>query len=98
MSDTSRTALAVALLSSDADLQRLVVTWPQIDPLLRGDAQLNAWARTAGIALSVVRRKAVVLLANELCLPRGEVAQEAQRVVQTLAAEVLRNANRGARR
>jgi hypothetical protein len=98
VSDTAtRTALAVALLSRDPDLLRLTLVWPQVEKGLSETARLVAWSRVAGLPLSVVRRKSVVLLTNRLCLPDGAVLEEAAKVCQSLAAAVLREAQRGRR-
>lgn len=93
----TRTALAVALLGNDPDLQRLAVTWPQVERGLADTALLVAWGRIAGLPLSVVRRKSVVLRANGLCLDGGVVSDEATKVCQSFAAQALRDTQRGRR-
>jgi len=97
VTDPSRTATAVAVLAEDPDARRLVVAWPLVEAGLTDTALLVAWSRVSAVPLSRVRRLGEVLVRHGICRPDRTVDPEATRVVQHLAAEVLRTKNRSRR-
>lgn len=95
MSDaTARTAAAVAILVEDRDAQRLAVSWHLVEPGLRDAALRIAWSRVSGVPLSVVSRRAEVLIRHGICREDRSLEPEAARVLQHLAAETLRSTQR----
>lgn len=95
--DPARTAAAVALLADDRDAQRMAISWHLVEPGLRDAAMRVAWARVSGVPLSVVSRRAAVLIGHGICREDRTVEPEADRVLQHLAAERLRAAQRSRR-
>lgn len=91
MTGASRTATAVTFLAEDDEARRLVVSWPLVPTELRDAAMLHAWSAASGVPLSRVQRLAQVLLRHELCRADGTVDPEALRVIQHVAAELLRS-------
>lgn len=94
MTDASRTTVAVTLLADDPVARRIVLAWHLVPPELTGVQMLLRWSRLACVGMPDLEQRADTLMAHGVCRADRTVDPEALRVLQHLAAEMLRTPSR----
>lgn len=82
--------MLVEILAHSPDARRAAVSWPLVPAGGDRRRMLKAWSRVSGLSIARVDAIGDMLFAHRVCLPDRTVDPDALRVIEHLAAEVLR--------
>lgn len=82
------------VLQDRLDMCRMVVTWPNVNMKLKGEARIDDWSTLACLPPRVVKANKSVLERLGIIGPKGRVEPTAVALAQRLAIELVKGGKR----